>query len=483
MQSRKPVILLNIDSLMPKPLETAVQTGRAPALKFLMENGRYISNMVSSFPTMSVTIDSSLLTGTYADKHKIPGLNWFDDSKNEIINYGTGFRETNKSGLRKSVHNMLYRLNNEHLSSNVRTIYEELADRDIPSASINSFVYRGNTPQRLQVPRLFRGLTRFKDGQWTAEATSIFSLGVFSKLRKRSVATQIAAGNYKYTARELRHLIRRNKLPGFTFCIFQDLDFRIHFKGPMDIKGIARIDRQIQKTLNMYSSWEEALNRNVWMVMGDNGHAPMGFRYRDFVIDLRKILKKLRIARIGRRIRKKDQIVLSVNQRMAYVYTLDNKLSLATIAEQLKDDNRIDIIAWKTEKGIQVESGMREGSLHYSPEGEYSDVYEQTWSIEGNSELLDLMVTSDKNISYGDYPDALARVYGALHSQPGRFIVVNAKPGCEFKAQSTPFHIGGAAHGSLHKQETLVPLVIAGTTAKPEYPRIVDMKAFLLDLI
>ncbi|WP_164668160.1 alkaline phosphatase family protein [Virgibacillus doumboii] len=482
-QSRKPVILLNIDSLMPKPLETAVQTGRAPALKFLMENGRYISNMVSSFPTMSVTIDSSLLTGTYADKHKIPGLNWFDDSKNEIINYGTGFRETNKSGLRKSVHNMLYRLNNEHLSSNVRTIYEELADRDIPSASINSFVYRGNTPQRLQVPRLFRGLTRFKDGQWTAEATSIFSLGVFSKLRKRSVATQIAAGNYKYTARELRHLIRRNKLPGFTFCIFQDLDFRIHFKGPMDIKGIARIDRQIQKTLNMYSSWEEALNRNVWMVMGDNGHAPMGFRYRDFVIDLRKILKKLRIARIGRRIRKKDQIVLSVNQRMAYVYTLDNKLSLATIAEQLKDDNRIDIIAWKTEKGIQVESGMREGSLHYSPEGEYSDVYEQTWSIEGNSELLDLMVTSDKNISYGDYPDALARVYGALHSQPGRFIVVNAKPGCEFKAQSTPFHIGGAAHGSLHKQETLVPLVIAGTTAKPEYPRIVDMKAFLLDLI
>ena len=99
-QSIKPVILLNIDSLMSRPLEVAVQTGRAPALKFLMENGSYSPDMVTSFPTMSVTIDSSLLTGTYADKHKVPGLNWYDDSRKEIVNYGTGFRETFRLGLR-----------------------------------------------------------------------------------------------------------------------------------------------------------------------------------------------------------------------------------------------------------------------------------------------------------------------------------------------------------------------------------------------
>ncbi|MFK4998286.1 alkaline phosphatase family protein [Bacillus sp. N9] len=91
LQLCKPVILLNIDSLMPEPLEIAVQTGRAPALKFLMENGSYIPNMVSSFPTMSVTIDSSLLTGTYADKHHIPGLNWFDDSKKKSLTTGPVF--------------------------------------------------------------------------------------------------------------------------------------------------------------------------------------------------------------------------------------------------------------------------------------------------------------------------------------------------------------------------------------------------------
>ncbi|WP_099159946.1 alkaline phosphatase family protein [Virgibacillus ndiopensis] len=482
-QSQKPVILLNIDSLMPEPLEVAVQTGRAPALQFLMENGTYIPNMVSSFPTMSVTIDSSLLTGTYANKHHIPGLNWFDDSRNEIINYGTGFRETFRLGMRRSIHNMLYRLNNEHLSSEVTTIYEELANIGIQSASINSFVYRGNTPQRLHVPRLLSTLTRFENGKWTTNTPATLSLGLFSKLRPRGFTMQIAAGNYKYTARELRHLIRKNKLPGFTFCIFQDMDARIHFKGPTDIKDITKIDRQIQKTLNMYPSWEEALNQNIWMVMGDNGQAATGTSYRKFIIDLRKILKKYRIARIERPVHKKDQLVLCVNQRMGYIYVLDNRLPLPAVIERLKSDHRIDIIAWKEKDSIHVLSGMREGLLIYRPKGEHSDVYNQTWKIEGNHELLDLYISNEKKVSYGDYPDALARLYSALHSHSGRFIVVNAKPGCDFKAQSTPFHLSGAAHGSLHKQETLVPLVIAGTTEKPTFPRLIDMKAFILRII
>ncbi|KXH81680.1 alkaline phosphatase family protein [Sporosarcina sp. HYO08] len=480
LQSPKPVILLNIDSLMSEPLEIATQTGRAPALKFLMENGQFIPNMVSSFPTMSVTIDSSLLTGTYADQHHVPGLNWFDHSRKEIINYGTGFRETFRLGVRRSVHNMLYRLNNEHLSSDVSTIYEELGNRGIPSASINSFVYRGNTPRRLQVPRLFSTLTRFEKGKWTSHTPPLFSLGLFSKLRPWGFTSQIAAGNYKYTARELRTLIRKNKLPAFTFCIFQDMDLRLHFKGPKDLKGITQIDREIQKTLNLYPSWEEALKRNIWMVMGDNGHSPTGSKHREFAIDLRKLLQTYRIARIERPVRKKDQLVVCVNQRMAYIYVLDKNLPLSAIIERLRNDRRLDVIACKKDDSIRIVSGMREGSLTFRPTGDYQDVYDQTWSIEGNPELLDLKVTSEKKLSYGDYPDALARVYSALHSHSGRFIVVNAKPGYEFKAQLTPAHLSGAAHGSLHRQESLVPLVIAGTTEQPTYPRLVDMKEFIL---
>ncbi|WP_102027815.1 alkaline phosphatase family protein [Salirhabdus sp. Marseille-P4669] len=482
-QTTKPIILLNIDSLMPEPLEIATQTGRAPALQFLKENGNYIPNMVSSFPTMSVTIDSTLLTGAYADKHHIPGLNWFDYRKKEIVNYGTGFRETTRQGVRRTTHNMLYRLNNEHMSTEVSTIYEDLAKRGIVSASINSFVYRGNTPQKLHVPRLFSALTYFENGEWTTQGPSILSLGHFSKLRKWGFTPQIAAGNYKFTARELRFLIRKNNLPAFTFCIFQDMDARIHFRGRMDLKGISKIDKEIQKILNMYSSWEEAVEQNVWMVIGDNGHSPTGTRYKEFIIDLRKILKNYRIARIERQVKNKDQLVLCVNQRMTYIYVLDKNLSLKTIVDDLKTDTRIDIIAWKEEDAVHVTSGLREGSLRFRPNGQYMDVYNQTWELDGEGKLLNLDVTDDNKVSFGDYPDALARLHSALHSHEGRFIIVNAKPGCDFKAQLTPFHLSGAAHGSLHKQESFVPLIITGSDEKPTYPRFVDMKEFILRLV
>ena len=479
----KPIILLNIDSLMPQALEVAAQSGRAPALQFLMEHGTYFSDMVTSFPAMSVTIDSSLLTGTYADQHRIPGLHWFDTRNKQFINYGTGFRETLRIGLQRSSHNMLYRLNHEHLSNDVTTIYEDLAKKGIPSASINSFVYRGNKAQRLKTPKFLSAFTHFENGEWVASVPSIFSLGVFSKIRPRGVPTKIAAGNYKYVAKELRYLIHRKKLPGFTFCIFQDMDLRIHLKGPLDLKLIIKIDKEIQKIFNMYPSWEDAISQNVWMVIGDNGHSATGTSHRKNLIDLRKTFKKFQIARIHQKVTKKDQLALCVNQRMTYIYLLDKSVSYNELIELLKKDSRIDIIAWKNGQDVYVVSGVKDGILTFRPNGNYIDMYNQSWSVEGALDILDLRLTKNQFLSYGDYPDALSRIFGSLNSHIGQFIVANAKPGYEFKAQSTPDHMSGAAHGSLHRQESNVPLIIAGTTEKPEYSRMVDLKKFILSLV
>src|SRR5699024_2775103 len=112
--------------------------------------------------------------------------------------------------------------------------------------------------------------------------------------------------------------------------------------------------------------------------------------------------------------------------------------------------------------------------IRFSPGGNFHDMFSQQWDLDGNPELLNLKIENNK-VTFNDYPDALARLYGALHSHSGRIIVVNAKPGHEFKAQLTPHH-PGAAHGSLHKQESLLPLIITGTSEKPIHPRIVDLK-------
>jgi hypothetical protein len=101
--------------------------------------------------------------------------------------------------------------------------------------------------------------------------------------------------------------------------------------------------------------------------------------------------------------------------------------------------------------------------------------------LQGNPDLVDLTL-SEKRIAYGRYPDALARLYGALHSHEGRFLVVTAKPGHELVAESSPTHIGGAAHGSLHEKDSLVPLIVSGTNSRPKTLRIVDLKDWLLGL-
>src|SRR5699024_4925999 len=298
-----------------------------------------------------------------------------------------------------------------------------------------------NKVKHLHIPRLLSTLTHFKDGKWTSQTLSIFSLGTFSKLRSWSLPTQVAAGNRKYVSKELRYLIRKNKLPAFTFCIFQDMDTRLHFKSPLDIKGITKIDKEIKKVLNMYSSWNEALAKNIWMVIGDNGHSTTGNKRKEVAIDLRKILKKYRIARIGRPIKKKDQLVFCVNQRMSYIYVLDNNLSLSSIVKLLRQHSSIDIIAWKDGESINIRSGTKDGSLTFKPNGKYHDIYNQSWDLEGDLSLLDIKRINESLLTYGKYPDALARLYGAINSHQGRFIVVNAKPGHEFNAQLTPLHL------------------------------------------
>lgn len=478
----KPIILLNIDSLMAQSLEIAIQTGRAPALEFLIEKGTYYPNVVSAFPTMSVTIDSTVLTGTYANKHKISALNWYDVTKKEMINYGTGFFETYRTGMKKTIHNMLYELNNTHLGNEVTTIFEELAHRGIPSASINSFVYRGNTPTTLKVPKLLKTFTYYKDGEWTTEAPPIISLGAFSKIDPRNKTFQIAAGNYRFTARELKKLIRENKIPMFTFCVFQDLDLRMHIKGTMDLKGIQKIDKEIGKMFNLFSSWEAAVEKYIWIVMGDNGHSPLRHKRKDAHIKLTDLLQPYRIAKINRPVRNKDQIVISVNQRMAYVYVIDQKLAMSDVAEKLKKDPRIDVIAWSEDEWIRVESGSFSNALHFRKYDETVDIYGQKWKVRGNLDILDVTLNDNNELMFGNYPDAFARLYGAIHSQAGRFFVVNAKPGYEFKAQLTPSH-PSAAHGSLHKQESLVPLIVTGTNEPLKHERLVDLKEFILKCI
>nr|WP_256243543.1 alkaline phosphatase family protein [Bacillus sp. V3B] len=477
--------MLVIDTLMDSPLQEAINQNRAPAFKFLIENGMYFSDMVSPFPTMSVNVDTTLLTGTYCHLHQLPGLVWFNKKENRLINYGSHIRELWKLGLSQSLEDILFQLNDVHISKEVETIHEKLEKKGKHSASINALVYRGNTPHQYKLPKLLTWFTPIRENRSTRGA-QIFTYGKFKKINpslRYQRSWQKFGFNNSFAVQELTHLINSDHLPPFTIVYFPDLDQSVHKHGCMDIKGVEKVDKQLQKIFNTFESWEEALQNNIWITIGDNGQAWIDSNRKEALIDLRGIFTNYHIMKLRKGVQPKDQIVLAVNERMAYIYTLDTAmLSITNLAEKVQHDKRIDVIAWKEGDLIKVRSGEKKGELRFSVGGEFLDTYNQSWFIEGDLELLDITV-HDKKISYRNYPDALARIHSSLHSHEGNFIIVSAKPGYEFIGEGSPTHVGGASHGGLHRQDSSVPMIVNGTSTTPSYLRIINLKEWILSLI
>jgi predicted AlkP superfamily pyrophosphatase or phosphodiesterase len=476
------VVCIVIDSLMDKPMKNAIDSGQAPALKFFMDNGHYSPNLISSFPTMSVTIDSTFLTGTYADQHKIPGLFWYNHSKNRLISYGNAVLENIKLGIPNFIHDSLYNLNNEDLSSEIETIYEQLHSKGFESASINGLVYRGNTEHTLKLPKLLTTLTTIPKEIQTKGPTLLS----FGQLKKIDVNNHAFINNYgisdKGSRIELSYLIQQNKLPSFTLVYFPGNDRPVHNKGPENPDGVIKADRELQSILNNFPSWQDALNGITWVIIGDSGQSAVVDDKDKALIDLRKILTTFDIAKLGE-MTDSDEIVLAPNERMAYIYALQQHVKLPSITEKLLQDNRIAFISWKEQETAHVVAPHQNKEFTFKKEGKYTDDFHQSWDIQGDSTILDLTIKKDGAIQYGDYPDGLARLWGALSSHKGRFLIVDAKTGYEFKGESSPTHIGGGAHGSLHAEDSLAPIIIAGTNELPPYYRIIDLKNWILKLI
>ncbi|MDQ0217869.1 hypothetical protein [Peribacillus cavernae] len=225
------------------------------------------------------------------------------------------------------------------------------------------------------------------------------------------------------------------------------------------------------------------MEQNKWITLGDNGQAWVGSKRKEAIIDLRKSLSSYRIMKLRKGLVATDQIVLAVNDRMAYIYTFDlTNVPLHDLARILQKDKRIDVIAWKKGQQIEVRSGELEGEFLFQPDGEYYDQYGQSWSLNGDENLLNLTLC-DREIKYGVYPDALARIHSSLYSHEGDFLIVSAKPGHEIIGEGSPTHVGGAGHGGLHEQDTLVPMIITGTDSNPSHLRMVDLKKWILSLI
>jgi hypothetical protein len=358
-----------------------------------------------------------------------------------------------------------------------------LAEQQIQAASLNGLIYRGKTPHKLHVPNLLSRMQLLPQ-ELTMNGPELLTLGVLSQYNKDNDQHNYAWDRYgfnnDFTVNELAHLISLNKLPQFTLAYLPDADSKLHKHGPDNMEAIQQADQTLQQILNLYDSWEDALQEVIWIVLGDSGQSYVGKDKQQALVDMNKLLAEYSFWSPKQQ---DGQLALALNERMGYIHIRDNNISYDELVAILQQDKRISFIAWHEQDKNTVVSPHFEQSLHYTPAGNYKDRYNQTWNLEGELNVLDLTVDDHYQVAYGQYPDPLARLHGALHAQQGKIIIIDLKPSYELQDYYSYNHEGGGSHGSLYEQDSLVPLIAVGASSKLQDERLVALQQWLISLV
>jgi hypothetical protein len=115
---------------------------------------------------------------------------------------------------------------------------------------------------------------------------------------------------------------------------------------------------------------------------------------------------------------------------------------------------------WRTDGEAVIHA--RRGELRFCPGQDLVDSRGRAWNVEGDLAVLRAELQDGRFLST-EYPDALARVWSALHCPTAGDILLSAAPGYEFVDWGGSDHVGGGSHGSLHRSDSLGALLWCGT--------------------
>ncbi|MDT8860088.1 alkaline phosphatase family protein [Alkalihalobacillus sp. MEB130] len=485
-EQNKNVIVVVIDSMTKAVVEAGMDRGALPALSFLAERGQVYHDLVAPFPSMSVAIESTLVTGASPRQHKVPGLVWYDPDGDVIVDYGSTLSKYWKLGINDTLMNTLVHLNTNHLSSEVSTIYEDLKEKGRTSGSVNLLVYRGDKTHRLTVPSYMKSLLHLPDKMET-KGPDLLAFGQAVKPKALQGASldesmyQKFGLNDSYSSKVTRKLIQKNEQPDFLMVFFPNYDKDAHYHGPVSPEYFAKTDGYLQDILGAYDSWDEALEENIFVIMGDHGQDRLSNKKEEAAIELEPLLEPYNVAPLMDEPSSGD-IVIANNHRSAYLYATAPDLQFIDIAEKLSHDARIDHVAWLDGEDLILFQVGEEDYLRIREGGNWRDPYGQTWSIDGNEKIADIKRNDeDSLISYGDYPDIFHQLYSALYSH-SETMIVTAKPGYTLKSEGAPVHNEGGEHGGLHKNDTITSMIVAGTDQKLDDRRMEALKEYFLEL-
>jgi hypothetical protein len=456
----KKLVLCVIDALKPEMLERAIASGRAPALERIIQEGVYVSECVAAFPSVTPVCAATITTGVGPDEHLIPSMNWYHREEERYVEYGSSFSATRQFGVVRSLTDTVYRMNAEHLSRDVNTVFESLDDIDVRTAGTTYLIYRGRHQHevanesalaRIVTSTLFR---RTIDGP-----LELFYADLYAS-RKTGCRGQLGMPGVRdqHTGCVGAYLVEHDL---FDFLLFSlpDNDAWSHKNGPYaQVTSIAQADRQLERLMHAAGGPDQFLEDHAVIVCSDHSQAGVEAR-----IHLDVPFSDLHVATPNAARSVGAEIAISPAQRSAMIYALDTDRRQELVARSLKTLANIDGVdlTMHLADGEGVIRGAS-GELRFAPGGELLDPRGERWSVEGELAVLSAKV-NDGQLITPDYPDALTRVWSALNCETAGDVLLSAAPGYEFVDWGGADHVGGGSHGSLHRSDSLGALLWCGT--------------------
>jgi predicted AlkP superfamily pyrophosphatase or phosphodiesterase len=456
----KKLVLVVIDALKPAMLERAIAVGRAPALERIMAEGVYVDDCVAAFPSVTPVCAATITTGAGPDGHHIPSMNWYHREEGRYVEYGSSFSASRQFGVIRSLTDTVYRMNAEHLSHDVETVFESLDDIPVRTAGTTYLIYRGRHQHevsnetalaRIVTSTLFRRTIDGPQELFYADIYASRKTGCRGQLGMPGIRDQHTGCVGAY--------LEEHDLYDFMLFSLPDNDAWSHKNGPhSQVTSIAAADRQLERLMHAAGGPDAFLETHAVIVTSDHSQAPVEERIRlDDAFAGFDIATPSAARSIG------AEVAISPAQRSAMVYALDEERREQVVERSIKaalSAQGVDLAMWLAGDEAVVRS--RRGELRFAPGGPVEDLRGGRWHIDGELKTLG-GVERDGRLDTPDYPDALARIWSALQCPTAGDVLLSAAPSYEFVDWGGADHVGGGSHGSLHSSDSLGALMWCGT--------------------
>ncbi|HEX2015624.1 MAG TPA: alkaline phosphatase family protein [Solirubrobacteraceae bacterium] len=452
------LVLVVIDGMKPAMLERAAHSGQAPTLAMLMQRGMYSDQCVAAYPSVTPVCAATIATGVGPDRHRIPAMNWYHREEARYVEYGSSLSASRRFGISRQLIDTVYNMNRAHLSPDVETVFEMLDDADLRTAGTTYLMYRGRHRHEVARDTALSLLASTVMRHPVMGPREFFYADIFAS-RRTGCRSQLGMPGVRdrHTGCVGAHLVEHQL---FDFLLFSlpDNDAYSHRNGPhAQVASISEADRQLERLVHAGGGPDDFLSDHAVIVMADHSHASV-----EQAIELHELFGEFSVLAPSGRRAGDAEIALCPSQRSAMVYALEargHSELVPRIVECALSSSGVDMVMWRDGASAVIARG--DARLHFAPGGDVSDLRGQRWLVQGELDVIDGRLEEGR-LYCEAYPDALARVWSALNCPNAGEVLLSAAPGYEFADWGGVAHVGGGAHGSLHRSDSLAPLIVTG---------------------